>query len=231
MTITNQLTYSSDTIRPHTRFIKIVCVAGLSAMSLEGCGQSVNLQNKPVEATMQIQTLRPSEASSQIITAYRSIFVDNINRAKNGVEQLKQTSGPENTSPLTSFSPDDAGNRYDVAIAALYTEGTLSQPAYTTLMDMATFVPDVFKDKELNQRLQVHDPALARLVNQHLVWRQQQVGFQQQIKDNENAKNDQYKQLNSQIDALNKTIADYDKQISFYQILAKDIQAKNLSKK
>lgn len=213
---------------------KTALMAGLSTVLLVGCGQSSSLQNKPIEATSQIQTLRPSEPTQQLITAYRSIFVDNISRAKNGVEQLKQSSSPQAsnlpTSPLTTFSPDDAGNRYDMAISALYADGTLSQPAYTTLMDMATFVPDIFKDKEINQRLQAHDPALARLVNQHLVWREQQITLTQQIKDNEASQNKQYQALNTQIEALNKTIANYDKQIAIYQLLAQDVKDTKLKK-
>lgn len=213
-------------------------ILGVSMALLTGCGQTTTLQPKPVEHATQLQKLQPNDTTQQTITAYRSIFVDNINRAKNGIEQLKQdanVASANNSSSLTQFSQDDAGNRYDVAISALYADGELSKPVYHTLLDMSTFVPDVFQDQELNQRLQTHDPALARLVNQHLVWRQQQIALQQQVKENAQkqlqAQKQRDKKVNEQLKAFDETIANYDKQIATYQALVKDFQAKNVVKK
>lgn len=211
---------------------------GMSIVLLAGCGQTTTLQPKPVENATQLQKLQPNAMTQQTITAYRSIFVDNINRAKHGIEQLKQDTNIESadgSSSLIQFSQDDAGNRYDVAISALYADGKLADPVYHTLLDMSTFVPDVFQDKEINQRLQIHDPALARLVNQHLVWRQQQIALQQQVKENAQkqiqAKKQRDKEVNEQLKAFDETIANYNKQIATYQALVKDFQAKNVIKK
>ncbi len=193
----------------------------ISMVVLAGCGQSSSLQNKTADSTKQVQTLQPSAETQKNIDVFRAVFIERLQQAEQGLQKLSENNSQNDNSPLAKFSKEDAGIRYDTAIHALYANSELSTEVYNTLMDMNVFVPDVFLDIELNKRLQYHSPALARLVNQHLVWKQLEITRQQQVKQ---LQVEQEKQLQVHLEQLNQTIENYDKQIAEYQTMLKDIK-------
>lgn len=124
-------------------------------------------------------------------------------------------SAPATLSPMATIDSDKAGLRYDTAMTDLYTDSPLTTEVYDTLVDIAVFAPEVFADKEINQRLQYHSPALARMVNQHQVWQALERTRQKQAVQ---LQKQQEAKFNKQLEAFNKTLEEYDKKIADYQV-------------
>lgn len=113
--------------------------------------------------------------------------------------------------------------RYQQAMTALYQPATtpLNAEQTSTLLNIATLIPQLFEDTEIADRVVVKSPALARLVVQHQVWAQIEA---QQALDMQQMKQAQQKEFEALMTKFNDTITDYDAQIAKYEATLKEFQ-------
>lgn len=162
--------------------------------------QGVNLQSVGADTQPNVETEEDQQAELQPLPL--------INLAAMPPEQLTAV---------------EISNRYNVALQSLYLADEVPMPpqAVDTLLNIATLTPQVFNNAELAERLVKRSPALARLLQQHQAWEQQQKQQSEQLETLKQEQLEQQQQQAAEFDKLSKEfndkIKDYDQQIEQYQ--------------